>query len=153
MLIRHLYISSAHNFFGHHGQPPGEHPTVEVPEIECVEARGIRGDRFFDFKNNYKGQITFFALEVFEAACSALGVRDRGPGVLRRNVITQNLSLNQLIGKEFEIQGVCFRGTEECAPCHWMKQALAPEAEKFLKGQGGLRAMILSNGILRSGTA
>jgi hypothetical protein len=60
--IRHLYISPGHNFFGHHGQPPDEHPVVELPRIRCVAGSGIEGDRFFDYKPDYKGQVTFFAL-------------------------------------------------------------------------------------------
>jgi hypothetical protein len=63
--------------------------------------------------------------------------------------ITRGVDLNALIGNEFEVQGVRFRGTEECRPCYWMDQAFAPGAEKFLKGQGGLRATILTDGTLR----
>ncbi len=73
MTVRHLFISPGHNFFGHHGQAAGTNPLQEVDEIECVAGRGIRGDRFFDYRENYKGQITFFAREVFEDVCRALG--------------------------------------------------------------------------------
>ena len=149
MKVRHLYISSGHNFFGHHEQPPGEHPTVEVTEIECVAGRGIEGDRFYDFKDNYKGQITFFTSEVFEELCRQLGVSGKSPGVTRRNVITAGVDLNSLVGVEFEIQGVRFAGTAECRPCHWMDESIAPGAEAALHGHGGLRARILNNGILR----
>src|SRR5437588_919245 len=62
--ICHLYISSGHNFFGHHGRAPDEYPATEVPSVECVAGHGIRGDRFFDYQQDYKGQITFFSLEV-----------------------------------------------------------------------------------------
>src|SRR5882724_2965786 len=147
--VRRLYIAAGHNFFGRHGQPPGENSIAEVPEVECVAGRGLRGDRFFDFKENYKGQITFFAWETYEAICSGLGVRDRSPSAFRRNVITMGEDLNELIGREFQIQGVRFRGTEECRPCCWMDQAFAPGANEFLKGRGGLRAVILSDGALR----
>jgi len=41
-------------------------------------------------------------------------------------VITAGVDLNELIGREFEIQGVRFHGTEECRPCYWMEQAFAP---------------------------
>ena len=58
--VRHLYISPGHNFFGHHEKPPGKNLTMEVDKIECIAGRGIRGDRFFDFKENYNGQVTFF---------------------------------------------------------------------------------------------
>ena len=72
------------------------------------------------------------------------------PALVRRNAITQGVDLNELIGQEFEIQGVRFRGTEECRPCYWMDRAIAPGAEQFLNGRGGLRALILSDGTLRS---
>ena len=144
--IRHLYISPGHNFVGHTGREPDTHPAIEVPKIECVARRGIRGDRYFDFKDDYKGQITFFSLEVFDALCRALGVKDLSPSSVRRNVFTRNVDLNELIGREFEIQGVRFCGTQECAPCYWMDGAVGPGAEEFLKGRGGLRARILSDG-------
>jgi MOSC domain-containing protein YiiM len=38
---------------------------------------------------------------------------------------------------------------EECRPCYWMNRAIAPGAEEFLKGRGGLRAKILCDGELR----
>ena len=150
--IRHLYISSGHNYFGHHEQPPGEHPMIEVPTARCVAGRGIEGDRFFDFKSNYKGQITFFAIEVYRRVALQLDTGNRSPAVFRRNVITEGLDLNSLIGTEFEIQGVRFLGTAECTPCHWMDHAFAPGAEKALKGYGGLRAKILSDGLLSAET-
>jgi MOSC domain-containing protein YiiM len=147
--IRHLYTSPGHNFFGHHGQPAGENPTVEVAELRCVAGRGIEGDRFFDHKPDYKGQITFFAEEVYEDLCAALSIWDKPPSVFRRNVITRGLDLNALIGCEFELQGVRFLGTAECSPCYWQNGAFGPGTEEALKGQGGLRAKILSDGVLR----
>jgi hypothetical protein len=54
---------------------PGTSPIIEVQEVECVAGRGIRGDRFFDYREDYKGQITFFAIEVFNDVCQRLGVQ------------------------------------------------------------------------------
>lgn len=150
MKIRRLYISPGHNYFGHHGQPAGNNPITEIAAIECVAGRGIRGDRFYDFKENYKGQITFFAVEIHDALCRQLKLTGKSPAGYRRNVITEGEDLNSLIGQEFEIQGVRFRGMTECAPCYWMDQAFAPGAENFLKGRGGLRAAILTDGYLRA---
>jgi MOSC domain-containing protein YiiM len=147
--IKHLYLSPGHNFFGRHGQSAGKHPIIERAELQCLAGRGIVGDRFFDFKASYRGQITFFAYEVYEAMCREFSVNDRLPSVFRRNVITAGMDLNALIGEEFEVQGLRFRGTEECRPCHWMNQAFAAGAEEFLKQRGGLRAMILTDGTLR----
>ena len=148
--ICHLYISPGHNFVGHHGREPDTYPVVEVPVIECAAGRGIRGDRYFDFKEDFKGQITFFSLEVFDELCGAMQLQGCSPALIRRNVMTRGVDLNQLIGLQFELQGVHFYGVQECAPCYWMERAIAPGAQEFLKGRGGLRAKILSDGELRS---
>lgn len=124
---------------------------LEVAEVRCLAGRGLEGDRFLDFKEDYKGQVTFFAFEVHERLCARFGVRDKSPGVFRRNVITEGVDLNTLIGAEFEIQGVRFLGVQESTPCHWMNEAFAAGAEEAMRGNGGLRAKILSDGVLRAG--
>lgn len=148
MRIRHLYISPGHNYFGHYGLPAGTHPIVEVAEIECVAGCGVRGDRFFSFKENYKGQITFFSLEVFDEMCATLKLSGKSSSAARRNVVTEGADLNSLIGTDFEIQGIKFRGMAHCKPCYWMNEAFAPGAEEFLQNCGGLRAQILADGKL-----
>ncbi len=149
--IHHIFISDGHNFFGHHGQPPGKHAVRDVEEVECVAGKGLKGDRFFEHKDGYKGQITFFALEVFDELRSALGIDDLSPGSVRRNVIVSGLELNDLVGKEFEVQGVRFFGVEECKPCYWMDVALSDGARDLMTGRGGLRCRILTDGPLRVG--
>lgn len=150
--IEHLYVSPGHNYFGHHNQPAGKHSVIAAPEIECVAGRGIRGDRFFDYKTDYKGQITFFSGEIYDELCATflpLAGAHPQPSAFRRNVITRSVDLNTLIGRQFTIQGVTFQGTAECSPCHWMNEAFAPGTEVALQGRGGLRAKILTDGVLR----
>ena len=148
MVIAHLFISPGHNFFGHHGLPAGNHPIVPVETVECVAGRGIRGDRFFDYKPDYKGQITFFSIEVFEALRRELNLPNAQPEATRRNVFVRGADLNELIAKEFEVQGIRFAGVEESKPCYWMNSALGAGAEEWLKGRAGLRCRILSSGVL-----
>ena len=147
--IERLYISPGHNFFGRHGLSAGINPLQEVGEIECIAGHGVRGDRFFDYKEDYKGQITFFSGEVFEDVCHALGIHGKAPGSTRRNVITRGVHLNDLIGKSFSVQGIDFEGVVECKPCYWMDLAIGAGAEAALQGRGGLRARILTSGFLR----
>lgn len=149
MTLLHLYLSPEHNYFGHHGQPAGTAPMIEVPELKLVAGQGIEGDRFFGFKKDYKGQVTFFAEELYQSLCERFQVWDRPSSVFRRNIITEGQDLNALIGQEFEIQGVRFLGMAECTPCYWMDQAFHPGAEEALKNHGGLRAKILTDGVLR----
>ena len=149
MRIRHIFISPGHNFVGHHGKPPSEHATLDVREARMLAGRGIEGDRYLDFKDDYKGQVTFFEREVYERMIEKFSVIGKGPEIFRRNIITEGVDLNSLIGIEFEVQGVRFLGTQESAPCHWMNEVFAEGAEEALKGHGGLRAKILCDGVLR----
>jgi MOSC domain-containing protein YiiM len=149
MKIRHIFISPGHNFFGHHGKPAGENEIMEVDSAECVAGRGIVGDRFLDHAENYKGQITLFSLETFEAMKRDLGTQHAQPSAMRRNIIVENADLPSLVGKRFALQGVELDGVEECKPCHWMDAAIAPGAEAWMRGRGGLRCRIVSDGTLR----
>ncbi|MGI8602979.1 MAG: MOSC domain-containing protein [Verrucomicrobiales bacterium] len=115
-----------------------------------VAGKGIIGDRFFNWKEEYNGQVTFFAFEVYEALCAQLNVWDKPPSVFRRNIIVEGLDLGTLIGREFEVQGVRFRGMCECSPCYWMDKAFASGAEKAMKDRGGLRARVLTSGEVRA---
>lgn len=151
--IEQLFISPGHNFYGRHGKSALEHPILSVESVECVAGRGLRGDRFFDYRPDYKGQITFVARETLEEVWRDLEIppERRDLAATRRNVLTVGVDLGSLIGREFEIGGVRFLGSEECKPCAWMDEAIGAGAERRLRGRGGLRARILTDGSLRVG--
>ena len=154
MQVCHRLISPGHNHFGHHGQPADEHRIVAVGQIGCVAGRGIRGDRFFDNRPDSQGQITFFAMEVIEALARGLNLAGVRPEFTRRNVFTRCADLNTLAGVEFEVQGVRSAGTEEYRPCYWMSCAFRDErVETWLRGRGGLRARIPTEGVLTCGVS
>ena len=148
--IHNIYISDDHNFYGHHGKEPGSNPMIELDSVECEGGKGIIGDRFHNYKEDYKGQITFFSLEVYKDICTNFKLTDVSPSVFRRNVIISGVDLNSLINKKFNIQGIDFLGTQEAAPCYWMNGAVAEGAENAMKGRGGLRAKILTSGRLHT---
>lgn len=149
-VIQHIYVSPIHNPRGEYRH---EAPMEERTEVLCRRGSGIVGDRYFDHKIDYKGQITFFAEETAERIREQFGLPMLSSGEFRRNVVTAELDLNELIGVEFELQGVRFLGTEEARPCEWMNRLVAPGARDALGGWGGLRARILSDGPLRTGPA
>jgi MOSC domain-containing protein YiiM len=153
MVIEQIFTSPGHNYFGRHGLGSNDFPLLPAARVDCVAGRGIRGDRFFDFRDDYKGQITFFSREVFDRMSEYFGLPDKSPGTLRRNLIVSGVDLTELIGTDFELQGVQFRGSGHCKPCYWMNTAFAPGAEEFLAGRGGLRARILTSGWLTLGDA
>jgi MOSC domain-containing protein YiiM len=149
--IRHIFVSRGHNFFGRHGQAAGTHAAAEVAFVQCRAGWGLEGDRFYGYRPDYNGQVTFFEWEVFAAARRELGVPNLKPDAFRRNVIVEGLHANDLIGTRFALGGVEFEGMSECKPCYWMESAVGPGAEDWLRGRGGLRARILRDGELRRG--
>ena len=148
MTLSHIFISPGHNFVGRHGLEPENHGMLALDRVECVAGRGLRGDRFFDHKPDFKGQVTLFSAAVFRDLCEWQKNPSLAPSVLRRNLLVEHPDLNDLIGREFSLQGVRLLGAEECRPCYWMDRAIGPGAEDWLRGRGGLRCRILTDGWL-----
>ena len=155
--IHHIFISPDHNYFGRPKDGPGGHATVDVAEVEAVAGQGLTGDRYFGVAAHYDAQVTFVAWEVFVAAKAEFGRDDWSPILMRRNIVIEGVPLNQLIGQPFTLDfgdhQVELLGAKHCAPCAWMDAMLAPGAQKFLRGRGGLRARIVTSGSIRRSTA
>lgn len=148
MILSRIFLSAEHIYFGHHGRPPGTSPVREVVRARIRAGHGLDGDRFAREPAGHKGQVTFFREEAWRELQDKLGRPDRGPEVFRRNLLVRGADLNALIGEEFELQGIRFRGSEYCKPCYWMDRAFASGALELLTSwrAGGLRARVLSDG-------
>lgn len=149
--LERIWISPGNDFRGHRAESRGEHGIESVSEVECVAGMGLKGDRYFGYKQDFKGQVTFFDADSVDAASEHLARPDLSSGEFRRNLIVRGTDLSAWVGKRFRFQGIEFEGSEECKPCYRMDQVVAPGAEDFLKSRfrGGLRARILSDGILK----
>jgi hypothetical protein len=146
-----IYISGGHDYWGKHGEGRLQNGIDELTEDECVAGMGLRGDRYFGYKPDYKGQVTFFDADTVREVRQLFKLPKLPASVFRRNLIVEGVNLAQWKGKRFRFQNVEFEGSQECTPCHWMDRAVAAGTEDFLKGKfrGGLRAKILTSGILR----
>lgn len=146
-----IWISEGNDFRGRHDLGRLDHGIRGVDEIECVAGMGLRGDRYFGYKPDFKGQVTFFDADAVQAVRDRFSRQDLSGSVFRRNLIVRGVDLGAWAGRHFRFQGIEFEGSEECKPCYWMDQVVAPGAEEFLKEnfRGGLRARVLSDGVLR----
>jgi len=146
-----IWISAGNDFRGRHEKGRLEHEVRGVSEIECVAGMGLRGDRYFGYKPDFKGQVTFFDAAAVQAVREKFSQPDLSSSVFRRNLIVRGIDLGEWAGKRFRFQGIEFEATEECKPCYRMDEVVARGAEEFLKVnfRGGLRARILSDGMLR----
>ena len=149
--IRGIYISNGHRFLRRKAGDPGPFEIQPVESVECVAGKGLKGDRFFGFKDDYKGQVTFFDADLLDAVRAHVHAPEAPAWATRRNVLVSGIDLNSLVGRSFSIGEVTFEGSEECSPCHWMDYAIGEGARDFLRGRGGLRARITASGKLKTG--
>lgn len=131
--------------------PVAESPMESVTEVRAVPGRGLEGDRYFDHpKMEPKRELTLVEAEAIEAFRTEFKI-DFGLEGTRRNVITRGVPLNHLIGKEFWIGDVKARGLQLCEPCATLQRLSHPKVLPGLIHRGGLRAQILSEGLIRVG--
>lgn len=136
-----------------HGSPQTEHTAVLV-----IEGAGIDGDRYFDNHDAPGQNITFVEAEEIEAFLGEQGLAN-DLSISGRNVVTRGIRLNDLVGQEFAVGSLRFRGVELCEPCLGLGKKLATptlpafKVVKQLLHKSGLRADVLSSGELALGAA
>jgi len=128
----------------------------QVPEINLVAGKGIKGDRNFD-RSQWPGQnITFIEQEEISAFNQRFS-QQISLSDTRRNVITEGVRLNDLVGQVFWIGDVSFKGVELCEPCSTLGALLENDSiskkaiVKAFTHKAGLRADVLSDGQIRVG--
>ncbi|MGB7946493.1 MAG: MOSC domain-containing protein [Candidatus Binatia bacterium] len=135
--------------------PEPAKPMMSVPQVRAFADRGLEGDRFFReswiaAKRPDKA-VSLIEAETLEAAAAELGTDTFGEKS-RRNIITRGVPLIELLDREFTIGGVLMRGIRLFEPCgHLEKVAKLPGIFRALEHRSGLKAAILSDGVIRVG--
>ena len=133
----------------------GSEPRA-VAEARAAPGRGIEGDRYFEGQGTFSKsehpdrEVTLIETEAIEALTRDYGVRIPA-GLARRNLVTQGVALNHLVGREFAVGEVRLRGLRLCEPCGHLEKLTAPGVKKGLVHRGGLRAQVLTEGVMREG--
>ena len=131
-------------------------PLTSVPEVRAVAGKGLEGDRYAEAAGSFSDrpgtgrQLTLIESEAIEAARRDYGV-DLGDGGPRRNIVTAGVALNHLVGREFQVGDVRLRGVRLNEPCAHLASLTSPRVQRALVHRGGLRADILTDGVLRVG--
>lgn len=150
-VLEDIWISPGNVFRGHHGKPRGDHGIIRMEEVECMAGVGLNGDRYFGYKPDFKGQVTFFGADVVDAVRREFHKTDPTSSAFGRNLVVRGVRRGDRIVKRFRFKGSEFEGSEEFKPCYWMDEAMALGTEEVLKSacRGGLRARIMSDGVLK----
>ena len=131
--------------------PAAEGPMQSVVEVRAIPGRGLEGDRYFDRTNSEpRRELTLVEAEAIEAFRAEFKIDFELDGT-RRNVLTRGVPLNHLVGREFWIGDVKARGLQLCEPCATLQRLSHPKVLPGLLHRGGLRAQIITEGIIRVG--
>ena len=123
----------------------------EVESIEVVANKGVIGDRHFKDYNDPYCQLSLIESENIDQYNTKYGLNISYVD-FRRNIITKEIELNNLIGKKFFIGKVEVEGIDLCRPCRHLTEMLNQEnvLKEFLR-KGGLRCRILTSSQINIG--
>lgn len=142
-----------------HISPKGGQPMTALNEVQAVAGKGLEGDRYYLETGTYSRnvsphrQVTLIEAEVIEALKRDCDI-ELDPNDSRRNLVTRGIALAHLVGKEFRVGSVTFRGVKINEPCAYFEKLISkPGIEQALLHRSGLNAEVLSDGLLQVGDA
>ena len=130
-------------------------PMERVESIEAVDG-GLRGDRYQTGKGYYSPfdvcEVTLVAGEAIDEIRDEYGI-DLTDGRHRRNVVTRDVDVHDLLGSTFRIGGATMRGTRPRPPCAHVEQVANEDgvARALKEGRGGVCAEVVEPGTVRAG--
>jgi MOSC domain-containing protein YiiM len=135
--------------------PKSAEEMVSLSSVRALADRGLEGDRFFRESWNAIDRsdkaVSFIEDEVLELAAEELGLESIAQKT-RRNIVTRGVSLIDLLHREFVVGDVRMRGIRLFEPCgHLVQVSKLPGIFKALHHRSGLKAAILSDGVISVG--
>jgi len=137
--------------------PAAQAQPQSVAQAVAIPGTGLEGDRYAlklgtFYQPTPDRELTLIEAEAIEAMQRDYHI-DLAAGEARRNIVTRNVPLNHLVGREFAIGEVRIRGIRLCEPCDHLQKMTGKPVIKGLLHRGGLRAQILTSGTIRVGDA
>lgn len=133
-------------------------PMEARDRVDAVAGAGLRDDRYATGVGTYSRtgrgprDVTLIEREAVDAVRhedAGIDVREEDT---RRNLVTEGVALNHLVGREFRIGSVRMRGVRLSEPCAYLEQLTGLAGVRAaLVHRGGLRAEVLDDGELRVG--
>lgn len=144
-----------------HISPEATQSMLSVNEARAVPGKGLEGDRYFKQVGTYSNkpapgglpparELTLIEIETIEALKRESGI-EIAAGDVRRNIVTRDVPLNHFMNREFRVGEIKLRGIRLCEPCDHVQRLTGKEILQPLVHRGGIRAEILTDGVIRVG--
>tara|TARA_B100001559_G_C16147798_1_gene460497 strand:- start:11 stop:454 length:444 start_codon:yes stop_codon:yes gene_type:complete len=119
---------------------------INLNNVAVFKGEGIINDRKCKKNNNKEKQITLIEIENIEYY-NSISSTNFPASYFRRNLVTKNVKLNELLNKEFFIGNIKVFAHDLCRPCNYLQKLLKKDnIIKELLDKGGLRCEVLSSG-------
>ncbi len=133
------------------------HEMQPQSSVKLIKGIGIEGDRYAKQEGRWSDrpkpehQLTLIASEVLAEISQTLGITFTGQEC-RRNIITQGIDLNLLVGKKISIgRTVIILATKLNHPCRYLERLIDKPVMEPLLGRSGLNCEILTGGMVYPG--
>jgi MOSC domain-containing protein YiiM len=136
------------NIAAEHGQP-----TFAAERIEVLAGQGVVGDRhFLDAPAKRNGNdLTLIDAAQVEGFVAETGI-PLTAAETRRQVVTEGVDVNALVGKRFRVGEVECVGVVLCEPCSYLEGLVAkPGLLRGMAHRAGLNADVLNDGSIAVG--
>jgi hypothetical protein len=127
--------------------PDREAPLVRRDAVTAVAGRGLEDDRYAAGRGTFSGRGRGYELTLVEG--EVLDEIELPWDEARRNIVTRGISLNALVGRRFRVGAVECIGRRLAEPCSHLERVSHPGLLRPLVHRGGLRADIVSGGVIR----
>ena len=139
--------------------PHGRDPMVGHEEIQAIAGVGLEGDRYAQpqgseskSRNGPDRELTLIEQEQLDWLQAEHGI-ELTPEAARRNLVTRGITLNELVGRTFNIGAVQVEGMRLCQPCKPLAEDLGFDFVNLMMDRSGLNCRIVNSGTIHVGDA
>ncbi|MEM7404790.1 MAG: MOSC domain-containing protein [Pseudomonadota bacterium] len=142
--LRHIHITEQ-----------GSAAMEELQTANLIAGVGIEGDRYATGRGHYSDkpdirEVTLIEIETLEALARDHKV-ELTPQEHRRNLTTEGVPLNHLVGKRFKVGDVTLEGGRLNTPCAYLDGLLEKRVCTLLWHRSGLNCRIIDGGEIKPG--
>ena len=130
-------------------------PMQAQGRATLVRGMGIAGDRYATGLGKYSAlpdirEVTLIEIETLVALARDHGI-DLLPQEHRRNLTTQDVPLNHLVGRRFRVGSVVLEGGRLNTPCRYLDMVTGKTVCDLLEHRSGLNCSVVEGGEIALG--
>ncbi len=138
-----------------HTTAAARQPMSRQDHARLIAGQGIEGDRYLLGTGTYSQVPDIREVTLIEHETLVALSRDHGIELTadehRRNLTTEGVPLNHLVGRRFRVGAVLLEGGRLNVPCRYLELVTGKTVFELLRHRSGLNCRIIEGGEIRPG--